>query len=74
MKEHAQRRRESPVVFCRGRGGSATKSRRGFRDCALFHLINFDEPFGLSIVERCPAARPVIASNRGSIPELIDQA
>ena len=37
---------------------------------ALLHLINFDEPFGLSVVEA--SGTPVIASNRGSMPELID--
>jgi glycosyltransferase involved in cell wall biosynthesis len=40
--------------------------------CALLHLINFDEPFGLSVVEALASGTPVIASNRGSMPELID--
>jgi glycosyltransferase involved in cell wall biosynthesis len=39
---------------------------------ALLHLINFDEPFGLSVVEAMACGTPVIASNRGSMPELID--
>ena len=39
---------------------------------ALLHLINFDEPFGLSVVEALACGTPVIASNRGSMPELID--
>jgi glycosyl transferase family 1/MatE protein len=38
---------------------------------ALLHLINFDEPFGLSAVEALASGTPVIASNRGSMPELI---
>jgi len=37
----------------------------------LLHPINFDEPFGLSIVEAMACGTPVIASNRGSMPELI---
>ncbi len=38
---------------------------------ALLHLINFDEPFGLSVVESMACGTPVIAFNRGSMPELI---
>ena len=36
------------------------------------HLINFDEPFGLSVVEALACGTPVIAFNRGSMPELIE--
>ena len=39
---------------------------------ALLHLINFDEPFGLSVIEAMACGTPVIAFNRGSMPELID--
>lgn len=39
---------------------------------ALLHLIGFDEPFGLSVVEAMACGTPVIAINRGSMPELID--
>jgi glycosyltransferase involved in cell wall biosynthesis len=38
---------------------------------ALLHLIDFDEPFGLSVVEAMACGTPVIAFNRGSMPELI---
>lgn len=38
---------------------------------ALLHLINFDEPFGLSVVEAMACGTPVIAVNRGSMAELI---
>lgn len=39
---------------------------------ALLHLIDFDEPFGLSVIEAMACGTPVIASNRGSMPELIE--
>ena len=39
---------------------------------ALLHLINFDEPFGLSVIEAMACGTPVIANRRGSMPELID--
>lgn len=38
---------------------------------ALLHPINFDEPFGLSVAESMLCGTPVIAFNRGSMPELI---
>jgi len=38
---------------------------------ALLHPINFDEPFGLSVAEAMLCGTPVIAFNRGAMPELI---
>lgn len=38
---------------------------------ALIHLINFAEPFGLSVVEAMACGTPVIARPLGSMPELI---
>ena len=40
---------------------------------ALLHPIAFAEPFGLSVVESMAAGTPVIAYNRGSMPEIIDE-
>jgi glycosyltransferase involved in cell wall biosynthesis len=39
---------------------------------ALLHLIDFEEPFGFSVVEAMACGTPVIAYRRGSMPELID--
>jgi glycosyltransferase involved in cell wall biosynthesis len=59
------------VVYLGPVGGAArTKALGSAR--ALLHLINFDEPFGLSVVEALACGTPVIASNRGSMAELID--
>jgi glycosyltransferase involved in cell wall biosynthesis len=41
------------------------------RAIALLHLISFDEPFGLSLVESMACGTPVIAFRRGSMPEII---
>ncbi len=38
---------------------------------ALLHLINFNEPFGLSMVEAMACGTPVIATRRGSVPEVV---
>lgn len=38
----------------------------------LLHPINFNEPFGLSVIESMACGTPVIAINRGSMPELIE--
>lgn len=39
--------------------------------CALVHLINFDEPFGLSVAEAMACGTPTIATARGSMPEIL---
>ncbi len=51
-------------------GAARTTALGGAR--ALLHLVNFDEPFGLSVIEAMACGTPVIASRRGSMPELID--
>lgn len=38
---------------------------------ALLHLISFEEPFGLSVVEAMATGTPVIAFPRGSMPEIV---
>jgi glycosyltransferase involved in cell wall biosynthesis len=38
---------------------------------ALLHLIDFDEPFGFSVVEAMACGTPVIAHARGSMPEIV---
>jgi glycosyltransferase involved in cell wall biosynthesis len=59
------------VVYDGPVGGEARARMLGSAR-ALLHLINFEEPFGLSVIEAMACGTPVIASNRGSMPELID--
>ncbi len=54
--------------------GNANPAKRDFllgNAKALIHPINFDEPFGLSVVEAMTCGTPVVAFNRGSMQELI---
>jgi glycosyltransferase involved in cell wall biosynthesis len=38
---------------------------------AILHPINFNEPFGLSIIESMACGTPAIAFNKGSMSEII---
>lgn len=38
---------------------------------ALLHPIHFNEPFGLTVVEAMACGTPVLAFNKGSMPEII---
>ena len=39
---------------------------------AMLHLINFEEPFGFSVVESMACGTPVLARRRGSMPEIVE--
>ncbi len=38
---------------------------------ASLHLVRFNEPFGLTLVEAMACGTPVIAMDRGSVPEIV---
>jgi glycosyltransferase involved in cell wall biosynthesis len=38
---------------------------------ALLHLVNFDEPFGFSVVEAMACGTPVVARRRGAMAEIV---
>ncbi len=59
------------VVYEGPLGGERRTHALGHARC-LLHLIGFDEPFGLSVVEAMACGTPVIAFERGSMPELIE--
>ncbi|HEY1021770.1 MAG TPA: glycosyltransferase family 4 protein [Flavisolibacter sp.] len=60
------------IVYA-GNCGPAQRNELLGNALALLHLISFEEPFGLSVVEAMCCGTPVIAFNRGSMPELIRQ-
>jgi glycosyltransferase involved in cell wall biosynthesis len=59
------------VRFIGAVGGAERARTLGAARC-LLHLINFDEPFGLSVIEAMACGTPVIARTRGSMAELIE--
>jgi glycosyltransferase involved in cell wall biosynthesis len=58
------------VVFM-GSAGPVQRNQLLGKATALLHPINFEEPFGLSVIESMACGTPVIAFNRGNMPELI---
>ena len=63
---------DDSIIFV-GEAGPEKRNELLGKASALLHPINFDEPFGLSVAEAMLCGTPVIAFNRGSMPELIRQ-
>ena len=63
---------DNDKVIYTGSVGPVERNRLLGRACALLHPIEFDEPFGLSVIESMACGTPVIAFDRGSMPELIE--
>jgi glycosyltransferase involved in cell wall biosynthesis len=63
---------DGETVAYRGPVGGASRLAALGDARALLHLINFDEPFGLSVIEAMACGTPVIATRRGAMPELIE--
>jgi glycosyltransferase involved in cell wall biosynthesis len=59
-------------VEYRGVLGGDQRTRALGEARALLHLIHFEEPFGLSVIEAMACGTPVIAYPRGSMPELVN--
>jgi glycosyltransferase involved in cell wall biosynthesis len=60
------------VVYL-GTVGPEERSRVLGSAAALLHPIHFAEPFGLAVVEAMACGTPVIATRRGSMPEIVDE-
>jgi len=58
-------------VIYKGNVGPEDRNNILGKATALLHPVLFNEPFGLSIAESMMCGTPVIAFNRGSMPELI---
>lgn len=61
---------DNDIVYV-GNSGPNRRNKLLGNAFALLHPISFEEPFGLSVVEAMFCGTPVIAFNKGSMPELI---
>ncbi len=61
---------DDDIVYV-GNSGPEERDKLMGKAYALLHPISFEEPFGLSVVESMLCGTPVIAFNKGSMPELI---
>jgi glycosyltransferase involved in cell wall biosynthesis len=71
FRQHVEPFIDNDRVVYAGSADPIKRNRLLGRACALLHPINFNEPFGLSVIESMACGTPVIAINRGSMPELI---
>jgi glycosyltransferase involved in cell wall biosynthesis len=71
-RDHVLPAVDGEQIFFHGAVGGADRARALGGAHALLHLINFDEPFGLSVVEAMACGTPVIAVRRGSMAEIVE--
>ena len=64
---------DHPLIDYIGEIGDEQKSEFLGNARALLFPIDWPEPFGLVMIEAMACGTPVIAWNRGSVPEVIDQ-
>lgn len=70
FQEKVQPFLSNTIVFLGQAGPEKRKELLG-NAVALLHPIHFNEPFGLSVAEAMLCGTPVIAFNKGAMPELI---
>ena len=70
-RQHIEPYLDNDKTIYVGSVGPTERNQLLRKACALLHPINFNEPFGLSVIESMACGTPVIAFRRGSMPELI---
>jgi len=70
FKEKIEPQLNSQIEYI-GPAGPKKRNELLGKATALLHPINFNEPFGMSVAEAMLCGTPVIAFNKGSMPELI---
>ena len=70
--QHIEPHLDKDNVVYAGSADPVQRNRLLGNASALLHPINFNEPFGLSVIESMACGTPVIAFNKGSMPELIE--
>ncbi len=69
-KQKIEPKLNDQIVYV-GHAGPEKRNELLGKALALLHPINFNEPFGLSVAEAMLCGTPVIAFNKGAMPELI---
>lgn len=62
----------SPLVTYSGSVGGRKKMKFISEACALLFPIQWEEPFGMAVIEALACGTPVVAMNRGAMPEIIE--
>lgn len=70
FREKVEPHLDSKIRFI-GHAGPEKRAELLSKASALLHPINFAEPFGMSVAEAMICGTPVVAFNKGSMPELI---
>jgi glycosyltransferase involved in cell wall biosynthesis len=70
--QHVEPHLDNHNVVYVGSANPVQRNRLLGNASALLHPINFNEPFGLSVIESMACGTPAIAFNKGSMPELIE--
>ena len=70
FQRHIHAQVDDKRIIYKGSVGPVARNQLLGKAAALLHPINFEEPFGLSVVEAMACGAPVIAFKRGSMPEL----
>jgi glycosyltransferase involved in cell wall biosynthesis len=70
-KQHIEKLLDHPLIEFIGEISENEKNEFLGNAIALIFPINWDEPFGLVMIESLACGTPVVAYNRGSVPEVI---
>ena len=72
FRHHVEPLLEDPLVEFVGEIGEDEKSEFLGHALALLFPVDWPEPFGIVLIEAMACGTPVIAWNRGSVPELVE--